>query len=154
MPRRVTGLATKRAGRLEWDDRPAFLRALEGLPDGRVSITVGPPARAGTDPQRRWWFGVAVPLIADAMGHDRDEREEVHQALVNEYFGTAERPSLIPGAPPIVVPNVRFSKATAEQRAALMDWVVRWAAEKLNVIIPLPDDPICIDIMAQDEVAA
>jgi hypothetical protein len=96
------------------------------------------PAFVGTVNEQgvnAYWWGVAVPLIAEAMGHDRDEYESVHYALVAACFGTVrdEKTGLD-------VPKARSSKLDTKQFSELMEWAVRFAADKLGVYVPLPDD--------------
>ena len=100
-----------------------------------VEVVVKEKRNKRSSDQNAWHWAVAVPLIAEAMGHDRDEYEMVHYALVAECFGTTkdERTGLD-------VPNARSSKLNTKQFSELMEWEVRFAAIKLGLYIPMPDE--------------
>jgi hypothetical protein len=84
--------------------------------------------------QNAWHWGVAIPILADALGYDKDEHDDLHYALVNECFGTHVDPRL--GRE---VPNVRSSKLSTEKFSEFMEWEVRWAA-KQGIVVPLPNE--------------
>jgi hypothetical protein len=115
--------------------RAALDRWLMTLKGKAVEIVIKEKRSRRSQDQNAWHWAVAVPLIAEAMGHSRDEYEMVHYALVQECFGTVvdERTGLH-------VPKVRSSKLDTKQFSELMEWEVRFAAEKLGLYVPLPDD--------------
>lgn len=85
--------------------------------------------------QNAWVWGVAYPLIAEHVGYDRHEIDDLHYALVAKCFGTHVDERL--GTD---VPNARSSKLTTKQFSDYMEWLVRFAAQELGVVIPLPDE--------------
>src|SRR4051812_37386298 len=77
-------------GRLVLDDaerlrRQGYLRSLAGQP---VDIVVKVHRKHRSDKQNKWWWGIAVPLIAHELGYDKHEHEQLHYALVAKCFGT------------------------------------------------------------------
>jgi hypothetical protein len=114
----------------ERDLRQGWLRSLEGLP---VDVVVKVQDRR-SDSQNKWWWGVAVPLIAYELGYDKHELEAVHYALVSKCFGV--KPDRLLGE----VPNVRSSHLTTVQFSELMEWAVRWAAQEMGIMVPLPHE--------------
>lgn len=100
----------------------------------RVEVVLRKPKSKRSLDQNAWWWGIAVPMIADELGYDKHEHDAVHYALVSKCFGVKQDPKL--GE----VPNVRSSKLTVQQFAELMEWSVRWAAEYCGVVLPLPGE--------------
>lgn len=113
-------------------DRPQR-EALRTLAGKRVEIRPAKSIRSLD--QNAWIWGVAYPLIADAIGYDRHEHEDLHYGLVAKWGGEHFDKRL--GA---MVPNKRSSKLTTREFSDYMDWLVRFAAETLGVLVPLPDE--------------
>lgn len=123
--------------RLEFEPAEKRLRAqwLLTLSGQAVDVVVRKHRRQRSDRQNRWWWGIAVPLIAADLGYDRHEHEQVHYALVAKCFGTHADAKL-----GVEVPNVRSSTLTTTEFSELMEWAVRWAATERGIVLPLPDD--------------
>lgn len=119
-------LAVEQARRL------SYLRSLAGKD---VDVVIKPHRDRRSDKQNRWWWGIAVPLIAHELGYDRHEHEQVHYALVAKCFGTRFDAVLKQE-----LPNARSSQLTTVQFAELMEWAVRWAADEHGVVVPLPNE--------------
>lgn len=112
--------------------RRAYLQSLAGT---QVEYVIRPHRRRRSDRQNRWHWGIAVPLIAVTLGYDRHEHEDVHYALVAKCFGTHVDPVLQQE-----LPNKRSSALKTTEFSELMEWEVRWAAQELNLVIPLPNE--------------
>jgi hypothetical protein len=112
--------------------RQGYLRRLAGK---SVDVVVKPHRHKRSDAQNRFWWGVAVPLIAHELGYDKHEHEALHYALVNLCFGTTSDPRLKQD-----VPNARSSQLTTAQFSELMEWAVRWAATEYGIVVPLPHE--------------
>jgi hypothetical protein len=112
--------------------RRSYLQSIAGKD---VDVIVRVHRERRSDLQNRWWWGIAVPLIAQELGNDKHEHEAVHYALVAKCFGTTWNPALKQE-----IPNVRSSHLTTAQFSDLMAWVVRWAADEYNIVIPLPGE--------------
>ena len=115
----------------ERDLRHGWLKSLEGC---SVDVTVKKHHNKRSDRQNRYWWGVAVPLIAHELGYDKHEHESVHYALVSKCFGVTHDVSL--GE----IPKVKSSHLNREQFSELMEWAVRWAASELGIVVPLPNE--------------
>lgn len=100
-----------------------------------VEVSIRRQRTKRSNDQNRWWWGIAIPMIAEAMGHERHEHEQVHYALVTKCFGTTvdERTGL-------EMPKVRSSKLSTAEFSELMEWAVRFAAQYLDAVIPLPNE--------------
>ena len=85
--------------------------------------------------QNAAWWGLIVSAIAEEVGYDRSEYDECHYALVARFFGT--HTDKITGA---TVPNARSSKLSTKEFSELIDGTVKWAAQELGIVVPMPDD--------------
>lgn len=117
---------------VEQAKRRHYLRSLAGKD---VDIVIKPHRDRRSDQQNKWWWGIAVPLIAHEIGYDKHEHEAVHYALVSKCFGTRRDPVLNQD-----VPLVRSSHLTTAQFSELMEWAVRWAADEHGISVPLPNE--------------
>lgn len=103
----------------------------------RVTLKVDVLRNTRSLRQNAWIWGVAYPLIAETIGYDRHEHDEMHYALVAKCFGTHTDEKL--GAE---VPNVRSSKLDTKEFGEYMEWLVRFAAQQWSCVIPLPDEEL------------
>ena len=86
--------------------------------------------------QNAWVWGVAYPVIAEELGYDKHEHDDLHYALVAKCFG--EHFDKRVGA---MVPNKRSSKLTTKEFNEYMEWLVRFAATELGgIVVPLPGE--------------
>jgi hypothetical protein len=116
------------------EDLPRYRETLRKLAGKRIEMVIRKPkSKRSLDPNA-WHWGIAVPMIAEALGYDKHEHDQVHYALVSKCFGVREDATL--GE----VPNKRSSKLTVQEFSELMEWEVRFAAEFCGVVLPLPGD--------------
>ncbi len=88
--------------------------------------------------QNRWYWKFAVPVIAEEIGYDKHEYDECNHWLLRECFGSHKKEIL---GVEIEIQNVTSStKLTTKQFSELMEWIVRWAATNLGIVIPLPNE--------------
>lgn len=124
-------------GRVLFDEderrlRQNYLRQMAGK---RVDVTVKVHRNQRSLDQNAWHWGVAIPVIANAIGYDKHEHDDLHYALVAKCFGTHFDEKLKQD-----VPNVRSSSLTTAQFSELMEWEVRWAATEYGIVVPLPNE--------------
>jgi hypothetical protein len=112
--------------------RRGYLRQLAGQ---AVDVIVRRHRKRRSDAQNRYHWGIAVPLIAQELGYDKHEHEDVHYALVSKCFGTHLDAKLKQE-----IPNKRSSMLSTEEFSQLMEWEVRWAATELGIVVPLPNE--------------
>lgn len=117
---------------VERQRRRGYLKSLAGR---TIDFTIKIHREKRSDRQNRWWWGIAVPLIAHELGYDKHEHETVHYALVSKCFGTKWDPVMKQE-----IPMVRSSALTTVQFSELMEWAVRWAATEHGMSVPLPGD--------------
>jgi hypothetical protein len=130
----VIGLAHKHGKAIRALNRHAFELALLSLEDGDYTVTLDPPKRTRSLDQNAWLWGVALPMIADDIGYDKHEHELLHYELLAERFGRVERPG------GLVLPRRTSSKMTTAEFSEYMEWLVRFAATKFGVTLPLPGE--------------
>lgn len=123
------------AGGLLVDSPLTFRAHLLRLREKRVEVIVRRERSQRSLNQNAWVWGVAYPLLAETLGYDMDERDDLHYALVEKCFGSHPDPRL--GAS---VPNVRSSNLSTKEFSEYMEWLVRFAAKEFSCIIPLPNE--------------
>lgn len=123
------------AGKLHLDDQAQFRAHASTFAGQRVVLTLKKRETQRSLDQNAWIWGVAYPLIAESLGYDRHEHEDLHYGLVAKCFGDHFDKRL--GA---LVPNKRSSKLTTKEFSDYMEWLVRFAAESLDVVVPLPGE--------------
>ena len=130
-------------GHLTLEQQPRFLRWLQRLKDTRVDLIVRKhQSKRSLDQNRLCWR--LNTLIAEHLGYERNEVEQVHYALLALHYGTDDRLG-------VSVPIKTSSQMTTAEMSAYLDWVVRWAASEQGLVLPMPDD---LDLDAYDEGAA
>ncbi len=126
------------AGKVEFDvdEQPQRRQHLEALAGARVDVIVRKHRKQRSAKQNAWHWDVAIPLIAESFGYDRDEHEALHYGLLDLCFGTHFDERL-----KVWVPNVAHSsELDTTQFSELMEWEVRWAAKEHGLVIPLPGE--------------
>lgn len=99
-------------------------------------VEIRPRRRTRSTDQNAWIWGVAYPQIAEALGYEPHEIEELHYGLVAKWGGEHFDKRL--GA---MVPNKRSSKLTTKEFSDYMEWLVRFGAKECGgVVIELPDE--------------
>ena len=124
-------------GRLELDgieaiQRRRYLRSLVGK---RVGLVIRERRTQRSHNQNAWLWGIALPLLADALGYDEHEHETLHYALLGECFGHVYDPR----SGQTVLAKTS-SQLNTKEFAEYMEWLVRWAATEHNCRIPLPGE--------------
>ena len=117
------------------DERRRFDRWLTTLVGKEIVLSANARGAKRSLDQNAWIWGVAYPLLAETLGYDRDEIEDMHYALVARCFGTHVDARI--GAE---VPNARSSKLTTKEFSEYMEWLTRFSAKQFNCVIPLPDE--------------
>lgn len=126
---------TVTGGRWKFDNAPVLKRLLASLEGKRIVITLKQDRKRRSLKQQAWWWGVAIPEIAEYLGYDRHEHEALHYELVKLWGGTHTEEKA-----GIELPNKRSSELTTEEFSDLMEWVVRFASEKWNLYLLMPSD--------------
>jgi hypothetical protein len=105
-------------GRLRLDAPEAFREWVATLDGQRVTVTVSKAQRSAA--QNRYYQGVVVPVLAEHIGY---EQPEMHEVLKGEFlpYGTRSTTDL-----------------TAAEFTDYVERICRWAAEKLDCVIPPP----------------
>ena len=123
-------------GVLRVEDRQRFHGYVKSLSGALTEVVVRKRKSQRSLDQNAYVWGVAYPIIADALGYDQHEHEDLHYALVAKCFG--EHFDKRVGA---MVPNKRSSKLTTVEFSSYMEWLVRFAATELGgIMVPLPGE--------------
>lgn len=98
----------------------------------RVTVRIGREKRSNQ--QLRWIKGVALPILAEHLGYDMDEREDLHdQCLIACYGSRITRDGR-------EVPAKRTGDLNTKETAEYQEWLIRWAAREFQVCIPAPNE--------------
>jgi hypothetical protein len=92
--------------------------------------------RTKSDPQRKFYFGVVLPMFMEHLGYDKDEQELFHRQLKIVYFQIKPDAKGIYRKVPSVFSNE--SELVVSEKSKYVEWVVRKAAQE-GVYIPDPD---------------
>ena len=124
-------------GRLTLEAPFQFHAHVEKHRDRDVEVIVRRVKSQRSNEQNAWAWGVAYPLLAETLGYDMHEREDLHYALIAKCFGTHFDKRL-----KAEVPNKRSSQLSTQEFSDYMEWLLRFAAQELHCIIPLPNEVI------------
>jgi hypothetical protein len=123
-------------GKMTLDKPIEFKAHMTTLADSPVTVVVKRRASQRSLDQNAWIWGVAYPEIAEALGYDSHEINDLHYALVAKCFG--EHFDKRVGA---MVPNKRSSHLTTREFSDYMEWLVRFAAMECGgIVVPLPGE--------------
>jgi hypothetical protein len=116
-------------GKLTLVNPERFRRALRGLLNAPVDVTVRRHRRTRSDRQHRYYFGVVVEILSEFTGYTSDE---MHDALKWKFLQVDPGSSL---------PTVRSTtNLTTVEFEDFLERVRMWAAADLRVVIPLPNE--------------
>jgi hypothetical protein len=116
-------------------DRPeAFRQHLRSLDGQVVEVIVRPKQSQRSSEQNRYlWY--ANTIIAEHLGYDKHEKDLVHYALLQKCYGVRHDETL-----DVDVPARTSSQLTTKEFSEYMDWLVRYAAMELDIVLPLPGE--------------
>lgn len=126
--------ADKFSGRDKLDIRHQddFRKFVAGLKPGEYWISVGSPEKEFSQRQRGYLFGCLYSAIGIETGED--DLEWIHKNLLVIYANE----TMDPGQS---IPHVITTKdMDTVQGTRYLDWVRAWAARKLNLKLPLPNE--------------
>ena len=86
--------------------------------------------------QNAWIWSAAYPQIAEALGYEPDEIEELHYGLWAKFAGVKWDDRL-----QMLVPAGRSSRSDTKRFSDYMEWLVRFAVKDCGgLVITLPDE--------------
>lgn len=99
----------------------------------RITVTIGPEIKHGTDKQRRYYWSVIVAIAAECMG---ESKEAAHEALCIKLL-RLERPDLPKGC----IVHRRYSAlSTLEREQYHADCRMLLAEWFPGIYVPLPNE--------------
>ena len=133
-------------GEIAYDAPKQYGAHADSLAGKRVEVVLRRERSKRSIDQNRWLFGCALPILAECLGYDKHEHEDLHYAMVAKCYGTHYDEKL-----GLDVPNRRSSKLTTREFSDYMEWFVRFAATEFGCVIPLPNE---VDLSAYDDEVA
>lgn len=116
----------------ETESRRRYLKSLAGQP---VEVIIRRRRARRSLDQNAYLWGVAYPVLAEALGYDHHEHELLHYALLSECFGSVYDPRS-----GITAPARTSSQLTTKEFSNYMEWLVRWAVTEHGCRVPLPGE--------------
>lgn len=108
-------------------------RSFEGK---RVTLTVGRYRKPRSDMENRYYWGVVVNMISDAMGES--DKEYVHEILKSLFLEEVKYKTV--GDRQIKLKRVKSTtELSTVEMESYMESIRRWAASFLGVVIPEPN---------------
>lgn len=127
--------AVKADGKLQinWERIGVYLYRFK---DGTAfDVEIVRKQRKISDPMRKYYFGVVLPMFMEHLGYEKDESELFHRQLKIVYFRIKPDAKGIYRKVPSVFSNV--SDVGVQDKSKFVDWVIRKAAAE-GVYIPDP----------------
>lgn len=115
-------------GGLKFDRRSSVDEYIGTLIGQRVEVIIRKPKTSRSTLQNSYYFGVVVEILAKELGYDKDEIHEIlkYKFLQSNAMGM-----------PYVKSTTKLSTGEFED---YLEKIRRWAAEFLNINIPLPNE--------------
>ena len=100
------------------------------FPEGsELQITIERRKKERSDKQRRYYWGVIIPVLCDFFGYTKDE---THDALKWQFLRKEGK-----------IPTIRSTESLSTVESEEYNSRIRqWASEEFEVFIPLPDEEI------------
>lgn len=124
-------------------DNPHLLKeAIASLNECDVRIEISPMRGTRTQRMNRYYWGVLIANLVDFFNTEKTfgkavDSELVHELLKVKFLGTKK--VLIPGNEVIEVVN-SSAKLSVEDFQDYCETIIAWAADTLNVSLPLPGE--------------
>lgn len=135
MTRVPVWFGTVAGGKLTLNTDREFRRYIKSLPDQPIQLVVQRKKSQRSLGQNAYLWSVAYPVLAEALGYDAHEVDDLHYALVAKWSGEHFDRRL--GA---MVPNKRSSTLTTAEMSEYIEWLVRFGATTCGVVVPLPGE--------------
>lgn len=117
-------------------DRSSMLQWANSVGDGvELVVEIREKKDKRSLKANRAYWGLLVTPLAEHLGYDRDEIDDLHEGLLMLYSGTH-----VDKVSQKEVPNKRSRKMTTSEFHDFMEWTVRYAAKEHGIALELPDD--------------
>ena len=115
-------------GGLKFDRRSSVDEYIGTLIGQRVEVIIRKPRTKRSDVQNSYYWGVVIELLSKELGYDKDEMHEIlkYKFLQSNAMGM-----------PYIKSTTKLSTGEFEE---YLSKIKQWAAEFLNINIPLPNE--------------
>lgn len=125
-------IGTVKNGKPRVKDLDSFYEHLKGFEGKEIELIVRNKKKTISDPQRRYYFGVIVKILADEIGCSKDE---MHDTLKSQFLTE----KVMVGEKEVIIVKSITDLNTTEMEE-YNGTVKRWASEFLNCYIPDPNE--------------
>jgi hypothetical protein len=114
----------------------ALQAAVQGWPDGPVTVTIRPTRKPRTLAQNAWYWGSCVDLVSEHTGYTPEEVHEIwKQMFIPKHVAIADANGVVVDDRVIGGSTTKFSTG---DMAEFTERCRQWAADTLGVVIPDP----------------
>jgi len=129
-----------------WEDAAKVRKDKQSHAGKNVEVVIRMRRSQRSIDQNKWLWGCALPTLAECLGYDKHEHEQLHYAMVAKCYGTHWDEKL-----GMDVPNTRSSKLTTREFSEYMEWFVRFAVQEFGCNVPMPNEVDYSQIADEDE---
>lgn len=126
-----------------WANTKAWKEHLEGLPAGRYKVEIK-PYKTRSLQQNAFYHAVVVPMVFDGLrdaGFTVRHNEDAHEILKALFLKVREEKG------GIVIERVKSTtELSTTEFNEYIQFITIWAADYLNISIPLPNEQLQIDL--------
>jgi hypothetical protein len=128
------GKTVKGTGKITFNNQQIFVEELKGL-DGDIVITVTEGRRKRSIAQNSYYWGKVIQMISDYTG---DEPDNVHDFFKGRFL--TDKRMIVIADEEIEAEKASTTRLTTKGMDEYMEKIRRFAAEKLNLNIPEPNE--------------
>ena len=112
---------------VNWDRVNAYVA--QWPPGTPLEFSLTRRKKKRSEPMRKYYYAVVLPVLLDTLGYERDEAEQVHTALKCRYFNVRPDKRGIYRVKDIPAVFADDSPHDVSIKKAFTDWVIRKCSE-------------------------
>lgn len=126
--------------------KTAFNDTLKHYSGKTIRIKIAKWTKPRSLPQNRYYFGVLIAQVIDALVDNGIDRNELNTDLVHDMLKMKFlRKELVSEHGEVIEYVQSTSKLTTEEFSIYIDDIVRWCAETLSYVVYLPNEQAMMD---------
>lgn len=123
-----------------------FIDTLKHYAGKTIRIKIAKWTKPRSLPQNRYYFGILIPQVIDALVDNGIDRSELDTNLVHDMLKMKFlKKELVSEHGEVIEYVQQTSKLTTEEFSIYIDDIVRWCAETLSYVVYLPNEQAMMD---------
>lgn len=122
---------------VDWDRINIYVQRWK--PGTPFTVEITRKVKKQSDPLRKYYWGVVMPVLLDTLGYERDEADLVHRQLKCVYFNVKPDKRGIYREKDVPAVFADDSDLEVPIKKAFTDWVIRKVAEN-GGYVPDPNE--------------